>query len=125
MGSAESASLIHRMLRLGARAWAAASGLLVRRTMLCLTVLFACAVVGIFWHLSRLTTGLIEHTALRDASRYSKAIREFRTLYTSEVVETALECGLQVVHDYQDRERAIPLPATLSLMLGNRITESR
>ena len=52
-----------------------------------------------------------------------QAIEEFRSVYTSEVVLTAREQGLEVSHDYQNKEHAIPLPATLSMLLRQRIGE--
>jgi hypothetical protein len=50
-------------------------------------------------------------------------VAEFRTLYTSEVVSTAKDHGLEITHDYKDKLGAIPLPATLSMLLGNRLAE--
>ncbi len=46
---------------------------------------------------------------------------EFRSLYTSEVVERIRPAGIEIAHDYDLREGAAPLPATLSMILGNRI----
>ena len=64
---------------------------------------------------------IVDNAAIRRAHDYSRALEEFRTLYTSEVVETARAHGLEVTHDYEKREGAIPLPATLSMILGERI----
>ena len=81
---------------------------------------------GLFtmWHLSRLQTQLNETAALQSAELYSEAISQFRTLYTSEVVETARSHGIVVSHDYDNQDGAIPLPATLSMLLGRRIGET-
>jgi signal transduction histidine kinase len=38
-------------------------------------------------------------------------------------VETVLRRGIEVTHDYKTKEGAIPLPATLSMLLGQRIGE--
>src|SRR5437868_5416290 len=98
---------------------------LQQRPLLLLAVL---AVVGggiLLWHLSRLSAGLVETTALQNASQNSEAIAEFRTLYTSEVVETARRHGLEVTHDYDAKEKAIPLPATLSMLLGKKLGEKQ
>lgn len=75
------------------------------------------------WHLNGLQSQLNERTALVHAKLYAEAIAEFRTLYTREVVETVRDQGIAVTHDYEDREGAIPLPATLSILLGKRIGE--
>ncbi|MCZ6790205.1 MAG: SpoIIE family protein phosphatase [Candidatus Dadabacteria bacterium] len=70
-----------------------------------------------------LQSKLVESALLHDAARYSRAITEFRTLYTAKVVEVVRQHGIEVTHDVEGKENAIPLPATLSIELGNRITE--
>jgi signal transduction histidine kinase len=99
--------------------------LLNQRSVLVVAVLFVVASGIILWHNTKLAQDLVESTALQDAALYSEAIAEFRTLYTSEVVTTAKEQGLTITHDYEDHAGAIPLPATLSMRLGQRIGESR
>ena len=75
----------------------------------------------ILWQVSRLQSRVIETMALDNAALYSQALAEFRTLYTSEVVERVRPLGIAVTHDYELTAGAIPLPATLSMMLGERI----
>ena len=75
----------------------------------------------LLWHLSQLSSELKEAAAIEGAARYSEVLAEFRTLYTSEVVSRVRPQGIEVTHDYQSKEGAIPLPATLSLILGERI----
>ena len=77
--------------------------------------------VGVLWHVSHLQTSLIESTAITNARLYIQALSEFRTLYTTEVVERAIPGGIEVVHDYASKDGAIPLPYTLSMMLGEKI----
>ena len=88
-----------------------------------LVALFVAGVVFTMWHLSRLQSQLNESTALEHAKMHVETIAEFRTLYTEEVVEVARDRGIAVTHDYKHREGAIPLPATLSMLLGKRIGE--
>ena len=97
--------------------------LLHRRPMLVLAVLATAGAFVVWEHIADLSQSLIESKALRDAQLYSEAIAEFRTLYTSEVVDTVVQRGIEATHDYKTREGAIPLPATLSLLLGKRIGE--
>ena len=59
--------------------------------------------------------------ALQNAELLADALTEFRTVYTSEVVERIRPRGIEVTYDYHLREGAVPLPATLSMILGNRI----
>ena len=92
-----------------------------RAIIFALLVFFVSGVVFTMWHLTRLQSQLNESSALEHAKLYSEAIAEFRTLYTREVVETVRDHGTVVTHDYKHREGAIPLPATLSMLLGRRI----
>jgi signal transduction histidine kinase len=74
---------------------------------------------------ARMSRMLIESKALLDAELYADAIDEFRSLYTSEVVERLAQRGVPVTHDYLRQEGAIPLPATLSMLLGERLGQQR
>jgi PAS domain S-box-containing protein len=94
------------------------------RTILILAAVFSFAAVALLWHQAYTHSRLVESTAVRDAARYSDAMREFRTLYTSEVVNPLSQHGIIASHDYKERDGSIPLPATLSMMLGNAIAES-
>ena len=91
------------------------------RTVVVLGVMLVVGAGAILWNLSRLSDRLIESGALQYATILSSALTEFRTLYTSEVVSVAEAAGIEVTHDYALRDGAIPLPATLSMILGNRI----
>lgn len=96
---------------------------LQERTLLVILILLLIGGAGFFWQLSNLSTQLVRTMALQNAGVVSRALTEFRTLYTSEVVDRVLPHGIDATHDYAGRPKAIPLPATLSLLLGNRIGE--
>jgi PAS domain S-box-containing protein len=102
-----------------------AVGLLRDRTILALSVLFGIAVASLLWHQASQRSRLIESTAIQQAARYFVDVAESRALYTSEVVKTAIDHGLEVTHDYKNKAGAIPLPATLSMLLGNRLAEKQ
>jgi len=91
-----------------------------RYSVVWLGMLLAMGGAIILVHNSRVARNLTESTALHDAKLYSDAISEFRTLYTSEVIETVRDDVL-VTHDYKKHVNAVPLPATLSMLLGKRI----
>ena len=91
--------------------------ILVALYLVCLSVAF------IAWN--AFNARLVEEITLDQAARYSQTLMEFRTIYTSEVVNTAQKNGLVITHDYQERENAIPLPATLSMLLGEAIGRHR
>ena len=94
------------------------------RTILTLAALFGVAALALVWQQHRSREQLIESSALQEAVRYSEMLREFRTLYSSEVVGPVASHGIEVSHDYDTKEAAIPLPATLSMLLGERLGES-
>src|SRR5215510_832595 len=101
---------------------AAGFRLLYERTILVLLLLFCLGMGCMLWHVSRLQSNLIASIALQDASLYAQALAEFRTLYTSEVVETVRPLGVEVTHDYMTHAGSIPLPVTLTILLGKRIS---
>jgi hypothetical protein len=74
-------------------------------------------------HMSNLAKRLTEEAALQNAIHYSDALSEFRALYTAEVVSRVIPLGIEVTHDYETKEGAIPLPATLAMALGKSIGE--
>ena len=82
--------------------------LLHERTILVLLLLFCLGVGCMLWYVSRLQSNLITSIALQDASLYAQALAEFRTLYTSEVVETVRSHGIEVTHDYRHTCRGYP-----------------
>ena len=83
--------------------------------------LFILATGATLWHLDKLSTIQIQKTALSNAAVYSETLAVVRTLYTTEVVNTAKKHGMEISHDYKTKSGAIPLPATFSMLLGNRI----
>jgi hypothetical protein len=57
---------------------------------------------------------------IQNAKLTSDALTEFNTLYASEVVDRVKD-RVEVTHDYESKPGAIPLPATMSNMLGQKI----
>ena len=92
-----------------------------RRPIFVTGVLFLAAVPMILAHIRGLQNELVRTQALQNAALLTGAVAEFRTVYTSEVVERLRPSGVEITHDYLLREGAVPLPATLSMILGNRI----
>ncbi|HXV61507.1 MAG TPA: response regulator [Vicinamibacteria bacterium] len=103
--------------------WRSALGALFAHTVVALAVVLALGLGSILFYVSRFQSRMIETMALENAAIYTQALAEFRTLYTSEVVERVRPLGVAITHDYATKEGAIPLPATLAIMLGQRIGE--
>ncbi|WDE03096.1 EAL domain-containing protein [Thalassomonas viridans] len=91
-------------------------------TFLCL---FSFAVLTIIassaWFLYQSYARLITFGSQQQARLLTTALQEARTIYTQDVVEAAKKNGLKVTHDFKNHDGALPLPATMSMKLGNRI----
>jgi len=88
-------------------------------------LLFVFIIVTSFLYsfIQKVSVNLTEESAINSAEIYVKALEEFRGLYTSEVVTAAKEYGMDISHDYHGKSGVIPLPATLSILLGKKIGE--
>lgn len=87
-------------------------------------VLFAGAMVVVaVLQLQRASADSLDVTAVLAADSYAKALDAMRSLYTSEVVNR-LPDGVQATHDYQTRDHEVPLPATLTIRLAERLGDS-
>jgi PAS domain S-box-containing protein len=96
--------------------------LLYERTLLMLLILLGIGIGSLFGYVAHLQSNLVVSSALRDAALYTQALAEFRTLYTSEVVEALRSRGIEVTHNYKEHAGAIPLPVTLTMRLAERIS---
>jgi serine/threonine protein kinase len=75
------------------------------------------------WHLSQLSRTLVHSTALESAAQLSEVLEAVNHLYTSEVVDRAQTVGVYATHDYTKKKGNIPLPATLTILLGKYLGE--
>ena len=92
-----------------------------QRNAVILALLMLTGVIVTSWHMMDNANNIIEERALENAENLALALKEFRHLYTSEVVERAQKHGMSVKHDYLEDDNAIPLPATLTKMLAKTI----
>lgn len=97
------------------------SQLVFEHTVLLLTVMFAAGAAATLWHLSRLSSTLVQSGALQGTSLYSESLTELRTFYGAEVVDRVRPQGVMVTHDYASHDGAIPIPATFSIEFGKHI----
>jgi signal transduction histidine kinase/FixJ family two-component response regulator len=87
-------------------------------------VLITAGFAALMWKQMSLCESLITDNAVLDAARLNNAVAQFRTLYSSEVLARAQVAGVHVSHDYQEHAGAISPPATLSMMLVNRLRDT-
>jgi adenylate cyclase len=98
--------------------------LINRRTILLLTLLFVAGLAGALVNMSRLSSDLIQSQAEQSSALYAQAIKEARTLYSSNAVSRAKEVdGVTVTHNYAGTPGAIPLPATYLIELSKSISQ--
>lgn len=93
------------------------------RTVIMMASLFAVGAVLVLWQQWSVQSNMVKFMAEEDAKAYSEALATFRTVYTANVVNTARKHGLEVTHDFDQKEKAIPLPATLTKILAQQIGE--
>ena len=65
----------------------------------------------------------LESTAILAADSYAKLLGAMRSLYTSEVVNN-LPPEVPATYDYYKRDHEVPLPATLTILLAERLEDS-
>lgn len=79
------------------------------------------AVAGL-WHLSALSAQLVRSSALDSAAQVSEMLVIVNEDY-SKIVDRLYPQKIEVTHDYAGKPQAIPLPATLTIDLGNHISQ--
>jgi adenylate cyclase len=112
------------MRQLISRCRAAISQFIYKGILLAVTILF-CVGVGIAMaNMYRLSSSLIESQALQNATLYAQAIKEARTLYSSDVL-TPLNTAnaINFTHDYNPTKVTVPVPATFLIELGKNLTK--
>ena len=96
-----------------------------RRTISVLLLVSCIAVAFMIWQASLSHRRLVESAAIHEAAHNLNLLGEFRALYASEVVAPALAHGMEVSHDGVSRKGAIPLPASLTILLGERLADTQ
>jgi adenylate cyclase len=98
--------------------------LINRQTILLLAILFVAGLAAALLNMSRLSSNLIESQAEQSSALYAQAIKEARTLYSTNAVSRIKEGhNVTVTHDYANIAGAIPLPATYLIELSKSISQ--
>ena len=77
-------------------------------------------VLGSMVNLSRETT---QQLAKEFVSTYVRSLDAFQAAYSESVIARLRGSAVEVTHDYHNREQAVPLPATFSIELAERLTD--
>lgn len=84
-------------------------------------ILIGCLImsaIGLLAAVHHYVERLWQAPALRAAEAYSDSLTDFRAYYARNIVTPLLEQGIEARHDYKDHVGAIPLPATLTIEMG-------
>lgn len=100
------------------------SDILVHRPIHALSIFAAVGFILIAIQFSSISDKIAYNTAHRSAEAYSDAMASIRDFYSSEIVPRARKGGATVTHAYLQSDGAIPLPATLSIELGERVSRT-
>ncbi|MEX2169588.1 MAG: response regulator [Pirellulales bacterium] len=90
-----------------------------------LLIVFTTGTVSSFWNLYSWEQQLSHAYPLQGTALQMLTLQEFRSLYSSEVVSRLQPLGIEARHDYRSSDHAIPLPATLTIELGERLSKAR
>ncbi len=107
------------------RRWRIISRYLNERLVLWLLPVLVIGTGALLWLLSHQVDALYQEMALQGAELDAHTIEEVRQIYTSEVVERLKNHDIHATHDYASQDRAIPLPATLTMQIGDRLNKVR
>tara|TARA_R110002110_G_C13429758_1_gene715175 strand:- start:251 stop:1795 length:1545 start_codon:yes stop_codon:yes gene_type:complete len=100
-------------------------GFLARHPMTALSVFALISVLLIAGQIHKVFTETGYRTALEAATSYSRSITDVREYYSSQIVPRVGEAGMTVSHDYRNLGSAIPLPATLTIEIGEISSSQR
>ncbi len=102
-----------------------AIGFLARRPMTALLVYAFVSTLLVAGELYSVFTETGYRATLEAATSYSSSITDVREYYSSEVVSRARDSGITISHDFRNHEAAIPLPATLTIEVGEISSSQR
>jgi len=66
---------------------------------------------------------MVRQYATDSAQTHAHSITQFRNFYTQELVPRAVQGGMDITHDFRNRDGALPLPATLTIELGHYLSQ--
>jgi hypothetical protein len=105
----------------GCKLRATAGNVSHQRAIIILTLTFCGAVAATLWHMSRLSSNLVESAALQGTILYSETLTELSTFYGSQIVERVKPHGIEITHDFETKPGAIPIPAMFTIEFGKHI----
>ena len=100
-----------------------ASGVLRRWPMELLGMVLLVLSVVVVSYTYQSSESVVRQYATESAQAHADSVTQFRNFYTLQLVPRAQAAGMAVTHDYQRRENALPLPATMTIELGHYMSK--
>ncbi len=94
-----------------------------RHVLLVIGLVFVLSTLVLMRGVLSLKAYLSDAATVDVAAGYIQTFESFRSVYTAKVVEPAKQAGIEITHDYHQKEFALPLPATLTIEIGQYISE--
>ncbi len=86
--------------------------------------LFVSSLAFLIFSSEKNTEDLLHFSAKQNATALSISLKTFRSIYTKEVISKLQNSEFSIGHEFHNDSRTIPLPATMTIMLGERIKQS-
>ncbi len=112
------------MPQLISQAWNWFQRLLLKQTILVLTLMFCVALGVALSNMSRLSSSLIESQAFENAQSYAQSLNHAIDLYSSAAVDRLKTDKVEVTSDYLSHIGAVPVPSTFAIELANGISQN-
>jgi class 3 adenylate cyclase len=111
------------LLGLGGSVLAKLTGVLHRNPVTSTVLLLACGMALVLTSMINLSRQTSRQLAEQFVSTYVMSLDGFQAAYSESVVSRLRGSGVEITHDYHDRKLAVPLPATFSIELAERLTD--
>ncbi len=96
---------------------------LVQWPLQILGVLLLCMGAWVVFYTYQSSERMVRQYAAESAQTHAQSITQFRNFYTQELVPRALQGGMAITHDFRNQDKALPLPATLTIELGHYLSK--
>ena len=95
-----------------------------KRPIWTISILTVLGVAAILSNMLYLSNSINRDLALKYADSYLIALNTFHSFYSKEVVSRVKDNGIEISANYKNIPGAIPVPATLSIELASKISET-
>lgn len=76
----------------------------------------------VLWYTHNETNNINKTAAITDAQHFASSVAQFRNFYSKVVVPVAKKEGMEITHDYVDKDGTLPLPATFAKDFGHSLS---